>query len=79
MERNYETEPLMTQDIGIEGMTCDHCVRRVEKALKGRPGVTDVKVSREAARATITFDPRQTNLPDLHQAVTKSGYKPTAS
>lgn len=79
MERNYETEPgsLITQDIGIEGMTCDHCVRRVEKALKGRPGVREVMVSREAARATVTFDPRQTNLPDLHDALLKSGYKPT--
>jgi copper chaperone CopZ len=65
-----------TRDIGIAGMTCDNCVRRVEKALKGKPGVREVKVDREAARASVTFDTRKTNIPELHDVLLKSGYHP---
>jgi copper chaperone CopZ len=59
-------------------MTCDHCVKRVEKALRSQPGVKDVKVDRAAALATVTFDLRETNVPALHEAILRSGYKPAA-
>lgn len=67
---------LETRDIGISGMTCDHCVRRVEKALRGVDGVKEVRVDRQAARATVTFDSVRTHVPALHDALLKSGYKP---
>ena len=72
------TSVLETQDIGIEGMTCDNCVRRVEKALRGVNGVTEVRVDLQAALATVTFDTRKTHMPDLHDALLKSGYRPSA-
>ena len=50
------TSTLETHDIGIEGMTCDKCVERVEKALGGVNGVTKVHVNRRSALATVTFD-----------------------
>ena len=68
---------LETHDIGIEGMTCDHCVRRVEKALHGVKGVTEVRVDRQAALATVTFDTTKTHMPELHDALLKSGYRPS--
>jgi P-type Cu+ transporter len=68
---------LETLDIGIAGMTCDNCVRRVEKALRNSRGVKEVKVDRSAARATVTFDTSQTDLPALHDALLRSGYQPT--
>lgn len=67
-----------TQVIAVEGMTCDHCVRRVEKALRSETGVNDAAVDRQAGRATVTFDPRQTNIPRLHEAIRKAGYRPAA-
>jgi copper chaperone CopZ len=63
-----------TKVIAISGMTCDHCARRVEKALKGENGVHDVLVDRHASRATVTFDGRQTDIPALHEAIRKAGY-----
>jgi copper chaperone CopZ len=72
------TSVLETQDIGIEGMTCDNCVRRVEKALRGVNGVREVHVDRAAALATVTFDTTKTHMPDLHDALLKSGYRPVA-
>ena len=67
-----------THDIGIAGMTCDNCVRKVETALRGVNGVKEVRVDRQAALATVTFDTTKTDLPELHDALIRSGYKPTA-
>ena len=65
-----------TRDIGIQGMTCDNCVRKAEKALRSKPGVKEVRVDRAAARATVTFDRAKTDIPALHDALLQSGYTP---
>ena len=67
-----------TATIGIEGMTCDNCVRRVERALRGLPGVKEVSVDRAGARARVTFDRSAVDVPTMHDALLKSGYKPVA-
>ncbi len=77
-EEMQREEVLETRDIGIMGMTCDNCVRKVEKALRGTPGVQDVKVDRAAARATVTFDTTRTDIPAIHDALLKSGYQPAS-
>ena len=77
-EDHVEREAVLeTRDIGIAGMTCDNCVRKVEKALRGKPGVKEVKVDRGAAKATVTFDTTRTDMPSLHDALLRSGYTPT--
>lgn len=44
--------------IKIEGMTCGHCVKAVEKALSAVPGVSAVKeVSLERAEAVLEGSP----------------------
>ena len=37
----------------IEGMSCNHCVKRVENALKELEGVQDVKVNLKKKTADI--------------------------
>jgi copper chaperone CopZ len=65
-----------THAIQIAGMTCEHCAKRVEKALLGRTGVKSARVDLAAKCARVTLDPVQATLPDLHQAILKSGYQP---
>lgn len=67
---------LETKTIGIAGMTCDKCVETIERAFRGKRGVKKVKVDRTEATATVTYDERQTNLPELHDVLLQSGYKP---
>ncbi|MEE3502917.1 heavy metal translocating P-type ATPase [Acidiphilium acidophilum] len=60
-------------DIGIEGMTCASCVRRVEKALARVPGVGGVSVNLATERAHVDY----TQAPDpgaLVHAVEAGGY-----
>ncbi len=62
--------------IGIAGMTCDNCVRRVERALRGLPGVKEVNVDRAAAQAKVVYDSSAVDVPAMHDALLKSGYTP---
>jgi Cu+-exporting ATPase len=55
-------------------MTCASCAARVERALGKVPGVTGAAVNFAAERATVAFDPRQTNVAALARVVTEAGY-----
>jgi copper chaperone CopZ len=67
---------LETIEIATEGEDCDECVRKLRPVLKNISGVEDVKVDLPHERVIVTFDPRKTHPPDLHDAILKSGYKP---
>jgi len=67
-----------TATIGISGMTCDACVQKVERAFRGLRGVKEVSVDRENALARVTFDNSLVDVPAMHDALLKSGYKPVA-
>ena len=61
----------------VAGMTCDHCVNTLTRALKKVNGIKDVRVDRENARATVAFDTTKTDIAAIHEAIEKSGYKAT--
>jgi Cu+-exporting ATPase len=58
----------------IAGMTCAACVRKVEKALKGLPGVQDATVNLSAGKAGVVFDPEACDLAVMEKAITEIGY-----
>ncbi len=58
----------------VTGMTCANCVATVERGLKKQPGVEAAVVNLSSERATVTFDPQATGLPELIARVEKSGY-----
>jgi copper chaperone len=66
-----------TSEIEIDGMTCDNCVRTIEKALRGVDGVRDVRVDRARRLVAVTYDTRKTHVPALHDALLSHGYHPT--
>jgi copper chaperone len=59
--------------IKIDGMSCQHCVMRVKKALEGVGGITGVSVT--VGRADVTFDETKILQEDIEDAITKAGYK----
>lgn len=60
--------------IGVYGMTCGHCQKRVADAISSLNGVESVDVNLEAERATISFDPEKVSSDDIKEAVRKAGY-----
>jgi len=61
--------------IKIQGMTCNHCVMRVAKALKGSVGVTDAQVDLQKGEAVITYDDTKSSKEKLTSVVVDAGYK----
>ncbi len=59
----------------IQGMTCNHCVMRVAKALKAVPGVQDAQVDLQKAEAVVTYDEGKVTQDKLGFAVVEAGYK----
>jgi len=68
-----------THEIAIEGMTCDKCVEKIEKALGDQEGVREVIADRGRGIATVTFDTRKTDIPELRDILLRNGYKPTTT
>jgi copper ion binding protein len=75
MNLNTEEEPMATKTLKIQGMTCNHCVMRVAKALKAVAGVQDAKVDLQKAEAAVTYDDAKTSTDKMSAAVVEAGYK----
>lgn len=59
--------------IEIEGMSCEHCVMQVKKALKTLSGIGDSDVTIGAA--TVHFDETLVKREDIEAAIEAAGYK----
>ena len=59
--------------INIDGMSCQHCVMRVKRALEGLAGISGLSV--EVGSARMTFDESKIQQADIENAIIKAGYK----
>jgi copper ion binding protein len=66
---------MASSTLKIQGMTCNHCVMRVAKALKALPGVQDARVELQTGEAVITYDDAKITPEKLSVAVVDAGYK----
>ena len=64
----------MEVTIGVYGMTCGHCQKRVADAISSLEGVESVEVDLESESATVSFDPQKISLDDIKGAIQKAGY-----
>src|SRR5262244_2333944 len=62
-------------DFPIKGMHCAGCVAKVERALRGVPGVAEANVNLATERATVWVRPDSPGLPAIRTAVAGVGYK----
>ena len=61
-------------DLPLLGMHCAACANRIEKALNRAPGVEHCNVNYATTRATVSYDPAQTDAHKLKQVVQDAGY-----
>lgn len=59
--------------IKIEGMSCQHCVMRVKKAIDALSGVSHSDV--QVGSASVVFDESKLKKEDIVAAIKKAGYK----
>jgi copper chaperone len=60
--------------LNIKGMSCQHCVGAVKKALEKFPGLSQIVVDLEAGKATFTNNGVDRQL--LRAAISKIGFEP---
>lgn len=63
----------MKKQINIEGMSCGHCVKHVEEALKEIAGVANVTVDLKGKNAIVELNNEVADS-ELKNAVEEAGY-----
>lgn len=59
----------------VDGMSCDHCKRSLEEAVKSLAGVTGAAVDLEQNLVEITFDEKTVEKEALVEAIETAGYR----
>jgi len=62
-------------DFKISGMSCAACANRVEKGLKGLPGIYSAAVNFAAEKASIEYNPGKVTIGQIQEKVRKLGYE----
>ena len=65
-----------TASIAISDMSCANCAEANETALAETPGVIDAEVNYATDAAQVTYNPADTSLAALYDAIEKAGYAP---
>ncbi len=63
-----------TIEIPVKGMDCASCVKHVQEAIEGLPGVSSASVLLSSEKAIVQLDPKQVDIPAIAKAVAAAGY-----
>jgi copper chaperone len=58
----------------VEGMSCDHCVKAVTKAVTALPGIGGVTVDLKTGTVTVEADLSQSPLDKIKSEIEGQGY-----
>ena len=63
--------------IKVMGMSCDHCVQTIKKAVGDISGVQQVKVDLDKKEVRVDIDGNQTNLKAITSKIVEVGFEVT--
>ena len=58
----------------VNGMSCEHCVKAVTKAVNALPGIANVSVNLSAKTVTVEYDSAQSPLDKIKYEIEDQGY-----
>ncbi|MGP4060431.1 copper chaperone CopZ [Halobacillus sp. H74] len=61
--------------LNVQGMSCGHCVNKVEENVGQLEGVESVKVHLSDEKVDVSFDESVVELADIKGLITNSGYE----
>ncbi len=67
----------MQRVLSVQGMSCGHCVKRVEKIIARHEGIADIRVTLGANEATFTALSPDVDVDAIAKAVSEAGYPAT--
>jgi copper chaperone len=63
-----------TVTLRVPDVSCEHCVKTIDQTLSPLPGVEQVRTDLDTKMVTLTFDPAQTPLASIEEALDEAGY-----
>ncbi|MEL7037372.1 MAG: heavy metal translocating P-type ATPase [Cyanobacteria bacterium J06592_8] len=66
---------MKTSYLRLKGMACASCANKIDRVIHEVSGVAECNVNFGAEQATVQYDPQQTNLENIQQAVVEAGFK----
>lgn len=61
--------------LNVEGMSCQHCVNSIKKAVGAIKGVSNVEVDLDKKTVATFYDANKTNAEDIKEAIEDQGYE----
>ena len=74
-ESGYEPDRAQTT-VEIAGMSCATCAETNEEAIGAVPGVLEASVNVATDEATVVFNPTDTSLAAIYDAIEEAGFEP---
>jgi copper chaperone len=71
MSQNSITKTILRSD----GLSCPSCVPKIEKVLRGLPGVEAARVRFNSGRIEVEHDPARSSVDALIEAIRGTGYE----
>jgi len=63
------------QVIKVMGMSCDHCIQTITKAVEEINGIAMVQVDLEKKQVTVEFEENQTDLKTISAKIIEAGFE----
>jgi copper chaperone len=64
----------LTRTLEVEGMSCNHCVMSIKKAVGELNGVSNVSVDLETKTVTVDYNPELVAIETVIEAIEDQGY-----
>jgi copper chaperone len=59
----------------VGGMSCEHCVKAVQKAVGALPGIESVSVDLKSKTVSVKYNPTQSTLEAIKAEIDDQGYE----
>jgi len=63
------------KNIIVEGMTCEHCVETVTKAVNSLDGISQVSIDLDKKQVTVDFDDSRTDMDAISSKIIEVGFE----
>jgi len=63
--------------LNVDGMTCDGCENAIKAGVENLDGIALVESSHEEGWTKVKYDANQTNLQQIEEKITETGYTVT--
>lgn len=61
--------------LNVEGMSCQHCVNSITKAVGELKGVNGVSIDLKGKTVSVDYDPDQVGLDKIKEVIEDQGYE----